>query len=96
MEHDEFIVGQLKRAREERGMPSSELARRADIPVDQLWSVLRGSRALKADELVRLALVLDMDFGSFVPEDLAKRSLAERKEVAERYGRGVTGRRFGR
>lgn len=60
MEHYRYIVVKLEAARDERGMTVAELARRSDIPRKRLWYILDGQRQLRADELVRLCIVLGM------------------------------------
>lgn len=73
MEHYRYIVVKLEAARDERGMTVAELARRSDIPRKRLWYILDGQRQLRADELVRLCIVLGMGIYQFVPPEMAKR-----------------------
>ena len=74
MEHGNFIVGRIRDAREMRGIPIAELARRTEIDESHLGKALRGKRDLKADELVRLCYALELkDLVAFIPKDTLKR-----------------------
>ena len=64
MDHERFIVDQIKEAREVRGMPIAELARRSLIDSTQLGKVLRYQRSLKPGECLRICFALDLDTSS--------------------------------
>ena len=64
MDHERFIVDQIKEAREVRGMPIAELARRSLIDSTQLGKVLRYERSLKPGECLRICFALDLDTGT--------------------------------
>ena len=58
MDHSQYIIDKLEEARDERGMPIAELARRSGIHRKRLWYILNGERKLRADEFVRLIVVM--------------------------------------
>ena len=72
MDHERYIVEQIKEAREIRGMPIAELARRALIDSSQLGKVLRYERSLKPGECPRICYALDLTGSkSLIPEEIA-------------------------
>lgn len=70
MDHHAFVINCLKCAKEERGITIAELARRSAIEKPYLERCFRGERTMKADELVRLCLVLKLSFQQLVPNGL--------------------------
>lgn len=66
MDHAAFIVAIIERARQERGISVAELARRAQMDRKRLWYILKGERALRADEFVRLNVVMGFGLHHFV------------------------------
>ena len=73
-----YIVRQLRWHRDKRGISTYELARRAGIRENYLSKVFNGKRSLKADELVRLCLVLGVSFQQLVPLENKAANEAER------------------
>lgn len=90
MEHYRYIVVKLEAARDERGMTVAELARRSDIPRKRLWYILDGQRQLRADEFVRLIIVLDMNARHFIPREMLERYEATGRRTIEDFGTGST------
>lgn len=72
MEHAKLVVVRMEEARELRGMSVAELARRASINRKRLWYILDGQRQMRADEFVRLCVVLNLGMGNFLTPDMAK------------------------
>ena len=71
MDHERYIVEQIKEAREVRGMPIAELARRSMIDSSQLGKVLRYERSLKPGECVRICYALDLaGSNSLIPDEI--------------------------
>ena len=64
MEHAKLVVVRMEEARELRGMSVAELARRASIDRKRLWYILDGQRQMRADEFVRLCVVLNLGMGT--------------------------------
>ena len=60
MEHYQQIVETLENARDERGIPKAELARRAKVDNRRLMFALCGKRQMHVDEFVRVCCVLEM------------------------------------
>lgn len=60
MNHAKLIAIRIEEARYERGMSVAELGRRASIDRKRLWYILDGQCQMRADEFVRLCVVLDM------------------------------------
>lgn len=50
MDHAGEIATRMDAVRERRGISVAELARRAGIDGKRLWYILRGNRAMRADE----------------------------------------------
>ena len=70
MDHERYIVEQIKEAREVRGMPIAELARRSLIDSTQLGKVLRYERSLKPGEWLRICYALDLSASSvLIPKE---------------------------
>ena len=90
MERCRYIVVKLEAAGDERGMTVAELARRSDIPRKRLWYILDGQRQLRADELVRLGIVLGMGMSQFVPREMIDRYEESGRRTLEDYGRGTS------
>lgn len=53
---------------EQRGISCAELARRTDMNKEVLRRCLRGKRAIRADELLRLCSELDMSMSDFIAD----------------------------
>ena len=71
MDHERFIVEQIKEAREIRGIPIAELARRSMIDSTQLGKVLRFQRSLKPGECMRICYALDLTgSSSLIPDEI--------------------------
>ena len=70
MEHAKLIAVRIEEARYERGMSVAELGRRASIDRKRLWYILDGQRQMRADEFVRLCVVLDMGLRNFLTAEL--------------------------
>ena len=70
MDHSQYIIDKLEEARDERGMPIAELARRSGIHRKRLWYILNGERKLRADEFVRLIVVMGMPVMAYVPQEM--------------------------
>lgn len=78
MTHDAFIIEQLKRARAERGIKINDLAGRVDMTPEMLSRSLLGRRVLKADELVRLCVVLGIPLNRLIPRWMMPANGAEK------------------
>lgn len=61
----------ISERRKDRGMPVSELARRAGIEYEALRVSLEGGRNIRADEFVELCRILDLDLNDFEHEAVA-------------------------
>ena len=70
MDHSQYIIDKLEEARDERGMPIAELARRSGIHRKRLWYILNGERKLRADEFVRLIGVMGTPVTAYVPQEM--------------------------
>lgn len=70
MDHSQYIIDKLEEARDERGMPVAELARRSGIHRKRLWYILNGERKLRADEFIRLIIVMGTPVTTYVPADM--------------------------
>ena len=70
MDHSQYIIDKLEEARDERGMPIAELARRSGIHRKRLWYILNGERKLRADEFVRLIVVMGTPVMAYVPQEM--------------------------
>lgn len=90
MEHAQYIVEQMETAREERGISIAELARRSDIPVKRLGYIFNGDRHLRADEFVRLSIVLGMPTTAFVPASMLAKYEEVGRRTLEDFGSGVS------
>lgn len=90
MEHARYIVEQLELARKERGISIAELARRSDIPVKRLGYIFNDDRQLRADEFVRLCIVLGMPMTAFVPAPLLGKYEAVGRKTLEEFGAGFS------
>ena len=88
MDYSQYIVERLESARDVRGTPVTELARRTDIPYKRLWSILDGQRELRADEFVRLSIVLDMGTLQFIPHDMLEHYVENGRRTLEDFGAG--------
>ena len=74
MDHERYIVDEIKKAREVRGMPIAELARRSMIESTQLGKVFRYERSLKPGECMRVCFALDLAVGgSLMPDEILTR-----------------------
>ncbi|WP_101723651.1 helix-turn-helix domain-containing protein [Eggerthella timonensis] len=72
MEHAKLVVVRMEEARELRGISVAELARRASIDRKRLWYILDGQRQMRADEFVRLCVVLNLGLGNFLTSEMAR------------------------
>ena len=70
MDHSQYIIDKLEEARDERGMPIAELARRSGIHRKRPWYILNGERTLRADEFVRLIVVMGTPVTAYVPQEM--------------------------
>ena len=70
MDHSQYIAEKLESARDERGMTVAELARRCDIPRKRLWYILNGKRKLRADEFVRLIVIMGTPITTYIPTEM--------------------------
>lgn len=78
MEHAKLVVVRMEEARELRGISVAELARRASIDRKRLWYILDGQRQMRADEFVRLCVVLNLGLGNFLTSEMT-RELTKRR-----------------
>jgi len=90
MDHSQYIVERLEESRGERGISVAELARRADIPRKRLYCILDGERQLRADEFLRLSIVLDLPMRLFIPQAMLVKYEAMGRRTVEDYGTGTT------
>lgn len=72
MEHHQQIVEKLESARGERGISKTELARRAEVSPRRLMLILEGKRSMRADEFVRVCLVMSMPMNVFADENASE------------------------
>lgn len=72
MNHAKLIAIRIEEVRYERGISVAELGRRASIDRKRLWYILDGQRQMRADEFVRLCVVLDMGLRNFLTAELAE------------------------
>lgn len=70
-DHAKRIIMALNRIKDARGISVAELARRAGIDSKRLWYILDGQRNLRADEFVRLCIVLNVGMRPFLPREMA-------------------------
>lgn len=70
MDHSQYIIDKLEEARDERGMPIAELARRSGIHRKRLWYILNGKRKLRADEFVRLIVIMGTPITTYIPTEM--------------------------
>ena len=63
------MVAIIEQAREARGISVAELARRVGVDRKRLWRVLKGERAMRVDEFVRLCVFFGMGIGAFATAD---------------------------
>lgn len=90
MDHLVEIAARIEEVRERRGMSIAELARRSGIDGKRLWSILRGSRAMRADEFVRVCAILDLEIYHFLTRAQARelrvsklQMMGEQRRVSE-------------
>ena len=81
LNHAKLIAIRIEEARFERGMSVAELGRRASIDRKRLWYILDGQRQMRADEFVRLCVVLDMGLRSFLTVELVE-EIGRKKQVS--------------
>ena len=86
MEHSQFIVKVLEEAREERGISIAELARRTNMSDDSLGNLLRGKRSLYGEELIVLAIELEVPIWKIIPPELWDLKRDKVKRVLEPRG----------
>lgn len=96
MECTQFIVKTLEEAREERGISIAELARRTNISDDSLGNLLRGKRSLYGEELIILAVELEVPLWKLIPPEIRDSKGEKVKRTLEppnpRYMPQVSGR----
>ena len=80
----QHILSVVETKREQLGMSKAELARRMDINPVTLGTMLRGTRAMYADEAIKLCAYLDIAPAEFMTPEL-------RKKHSEYWGRRVIG-----
>lgn len=80
LNHAKLIAIRIEEARYERGMSVAELGRRASIDRKRLWYILDGQRQMRADEFVRLCVVLDMGLRNFLTAELVE-EISRKKQV---------------
>ena len=71
--HESEIVTIIEEARLDRGISIAELARRVSIDKKRLWYVLKGTRAMRIDEFVRVCAFFDLGMGRFINHKLPHR-----------------------
>ena len=81
MDHAKLVVIRMEEARDSRGISVAELGRRASIDRKRLWYILDGQRQMRADEFVRLCVVLDMGLRSFLTVELVE-EIGRKKQVS--------------
>lgn len=69
--HAELIVAKVEDDRRRRGIGIAELSRRVGIDQKRLWYVLRAGRPMRAEELMRLYYVFEMDMRQLLPGGMA-------------------------
>ena len=79
MDHIGLIVKRIDAARQVRGIPVAELARRIDVDRKRLWYVLNGQREMRIDEFLMLCLALEIDPRSFITIDMVEAVMAVSK-----------------
>lgn len=89
MNHEEFIVALMEEERNFRGISVAELARRASVNPKRLWRIFRRERQMKADEFVRLCVVLGLDFRRFVPKEMVSGLRERRSRMTKEFGSGI-------
>lgn len=72
VEHSKLIVVRIEEVRCERGMSIAELGRRSLIDRKRLWYILDGQRQMRADEFVRVCVVLNLGLRNFLTPDIAE------------------------
>lgn len=82
MNHAKLIAIRIEEARYERGMSVAELGRRASIDRKRLWYILDGQRQMRADEFVRLCVVLDMGLRNFLTAELVE-EIGKKKRASD-------------
>lgn len=63
-----MVIDVLNERIKDRGIPTSELARRVGLDAELLRRSLAGTRNLKADEFVELCHELSLNTSDFIPE----------------------------
>lgn len=89
MDHATLIVARIEYARQERGISIAELGRRAQIDGKRLWYILNEERALRADEFVRLSIVMGLGLQYFVTPDLLKMLRERQNSSARNFGEAM-------
>ena len=91
MDHYQYVINVIRCEREVRGISVAELARRADMGEEQLGCALRWRRVLKADELVRVCVVLGIPLEALVPPEMVDRAETARRATVRDYGQAIRG-----
>ena len=79
MDHAKLVAVRMEEARAVRGISVAELARRALIDRKRLWYILNGQRQMRADEFIRLCIILRLDMRFFLTPELCKQLTYHRK-----------------
>ena len=91
MNHAKLVAIRMEAVREACGISVAELARRSSIDRKRLWYNLDGQRQMRADEFIRLCVVMNVDMGFFLTSEMREELSYRRKKVIEDYGSGLCG-----
>ena len=91
MDHEKLIAIRMEEARELRGISIAELGRRSSIEHKRLWYILNGQRQMRADEFIRLCMVLNLDMYHFLTKDMLEDLQSRKHKVIEDFGTGLGG-----
>lgn len=91
MDHAKLIAVRMEEARDARGISVAELARRASIDRKRLWYILDGQRQMRADEFVRLCVIMGLDMQFFLTSELRDELAWRHQKTLEDYGSGLCG-----
>lgn len=80
-DHAKRIVMMLNCIKDARGISAAKLARRAGINSKRLWYILDGQRSLRADEFIRLCIVLNVGMRPFLPKEMTMADKASAARV---------------
>lgn len=91
MDHEKLIAIRMEEARELRGISVAELGRRSSIESKRLWYILNGQRQMRADEFIRLCMVLNLDMYHFLTKDMMEDLQSRKRKTIEDFGTGLGG-----